>query len=170
MNILKKVVAFAFAVVIYSSSFAQDEGLLETIPETKQEFIESEKKLLATINWLENTALDQEETKHKKQYALLTAWIINSPTVTIEVNNRILTFTKKNSQLLIFFMAGWTKYCLQNNYSADLTKGNVAGIRSAIGIYKKGVGLKLDKEMQKLIDLDEKGELENWVIERLAKS
>jgi hypothetical protein len=118
--------------------------------------------------WLENTPIKEDEAKHKEQYALLTAWIINSPTVNIEVNSKVLPFTKKNSELLIFFMAGWTRYCLQNNYSKDITQGSLAGIKCAIKIYKAG-GLKKDKEMQKLVDLDDKGELEKWVSEQLAK-
>lgn len=66
-------------------------------------------------------------------------------------------------------MAGWTKYSLENNYSQDIPKGSIAGLRSAINVYKKGVGLKKDKEMEKLVQLEEKGELEKWVNEQLAK-
>jgi hypothetical protein len=66
------------------------------------------------------------------------------------------------------FMAGWIRYSLQNNYSKDQVQGTLAGIRCAAKVYKAGE-LKKDKEMQKLIDLDAKGELENWVKEKLAK-
>ena len=127
------------------------------------------KKVLGTINWLENTPLDQDEKKHQTQYALLTAWITNSPSVTLEINANVLTFTKKNDVLIMFFMAGWTKYALENNYSKDNTKGSLAGIRSAMNIYKKGVGVKKDKEMEKLVQLEDKGELEKWVSDQLAK-
>ncbi|MBC7934857.1 MAG: hypothetical protein H7Y86_05810 [Rhizobacter sp.] len=169
MHTVKKMIAFVVSVIIYSCSFAQEGNLLETLPVTKQEFIDSEKKLLATIDWLENTPLDQDESKHKSQYAILIAWLTNSPTVTIAVNSNILTFTKKNSELLIFFMAGWTKYCLENNYSTDTVKGNLAGVQTAIKIYKKAVGLKKDKEMQRLVEIEDKGELEQWVKDRLSK-
>ena len=66
-------------------------------------------------------------------------------------------------------MAGWTKYSLENNYSKDNVKGSIAGIRSAIKVYKQGVALKKDKEIQKLIDLEDKGELEKWVLDQLSK-
>lgn len=148
---------------------AQTDTLLTELPTTKDEFIESEKRVLATINWLESTPLDQEEDKRKSQYALLTAWIINSPTVTIEVNSKTLTFNKKNDNLLMFYMAGWSRYALLNHYSKDVVQGNLAGIRMAMGIYKKGVGVKKDKEMEKLIKLEENGELEKWVKDQLGK-
>jgi hypothetical protein len=114
-----KLVLSLFLLIIgaVSHSFAQESDLLDALPTTKEEFIQSEKKVLATINWLENTPLDQDEKKHQEQYAFLTAWITNSPTVTIELNANVLTF----------------------------------------------------KEMEKLVQIEEKGELEKWVNEQLAK-
>jgi hypothetical protein len=169
MKMIKHFLAFALFFTTCFTSFSQTDELLDALPTTKDEFINSEKKVLATINWLENTPLDQEADKRKAQNALLVAWITNSPTVTLEISAGVLTFTKKNSELLIVFMGGWTKYSLENNYSKDKIKGNLAGIQSAIKVYKKGISLKKDKEMQKLIELDEKGELEKWVTDQLAK-
>jgi hypothetical protein len=160
------ITAFLLCLTMYVS--AQQSQLLSNIPETKEQFISSEKNVLATIDWMENTPIDQEKDKHKEQYALLLGWLTNTPTITLEINANILIFTKKNSELLMFFMAGWTKYSLENNYSNDVLQGNLAGIRSAINIYNEG-GLKKDKKMQKLVELDEKGELEKWVSEELKK-
>ena len=154
--------------VSFIVTIAQESKLLSELPETKEQFIASEENVLATINWLDNTPITEEEAKHKEQYALLLAWLTNSPTVTIKMNANILDFTKKNNELLIFFMSGWTKYALENNYSKDVVQGSLAGIRSAINIYNKG-GLKKDKRMQKLVDLDANGGLEEWVSDQLSK-
>ncbi|MBP8115077.1 MAG: hypothetical protein KAY50_06960 [Chitinophagaceae bacterium] len=168
MKSLKTVLFFYLTFTTIYTSFAQSNDMLDKLPVTKEEFVASEKKVISTIQWLEDTPLDQDTEKRKAQYALFVAWITNSPTVTISVNSRVLTFTKKNSDLLIIFMGGWTKYCLENNYSSDELKGNIAGIKSAIKVYKKGIGLKKDKAMDKIIELDDKGELEKWVTEQLA--
>lgn len=169
MKANKLVLAFCLTLFTYSISFAQSNELLDKLPSTKDEFIASEKKVISSINWLEDTPLDQEAEKRKAQYALFIAWLTNSPTVTVEVDSKILTFTKKNSDLLIIFMGGWTKYCLENNYSTDNVKCNVAGLKSAIKVYKKDIGIKKDKAMDKIIELDDKGELEKWVTEQLSK-
>jgi hypothetical protein len=169
MKTLKSILTLLLLLGAYSTSFAQDTELLDELPKTKEEFVQSEKKVLATINWLENTPLDEDAKRHQQQYALLTGWITNSPTVTITLNASIVNFTKKNSELIMFFMAGWTKYSLENSYSKDETKGNIAGVRCAINVYKKGVGLKKDKAMEKLVQLEDKGELEKWVADQLAK-
>lgn len=166
MNLLKPIVT-SLLLIITLSAFAQQQAeLLSELPKTKEEFVKSEPNVLATIDWLENTPVNEEKDKHKVQYALLLGWLSNSPTVTVTLNSKVLTFTKKNEELLMFFMAGWTRYALENDYSKDIEKGSLAGIRSVIKVYQKG-GLKKDKNIQKLIDLDEKGELEAWVAKKM---
>lgn len=154
----------SFLLTITELAVGQD--LLKELPQTKEEFVASEKSVLATIDWLENTPFDTQAEKRSEQKALFAAWLTNSPTVTVELNANVLTFTKKNPDLLITFMGGWTRYSLQNNYSTDIVKGSLAGIRSSIKVYK-AMSLKKDKELDKLIALDEKGDLENWVRSKL---
>lgn len=164
---------FSFLIVtclIACSTFslnAQKAELLSVLPQTKEEFVASEKNVLATIDWLENTPINQETELRKAQNALLVGWVTNSPTVTIELSAGVLDFTKKNQELLMLFMAGWTRYSLLNNYSRDKVKGSTAGIQCAIKSYKLG-DYKKDKEIQKLIDLDENGGLEKWVAGKLS--
>ncbi len=149
-------------------AFAQTAELLKELPKNKEEYLASEKNVLATIDWLENTPVHQEEQKHKEQYTLLIGWITNSANVTIEINESTTPFTKKNGDLLIFFLGGWTRYSLTHNYSNDVVQGSVAGIKSVLKMYQTGE-FKKDKDMKKLLELEEKGELENWVMEQLGK-
>ena len=166
---IKTALTFLFvASILAIPSNALGQELLNDLPANKEEFISSEKKVLATIDWLETTPFDKEEEKRTNQKALFVAWLTNSPTVTLEINADVLTFTKKNPDLLITFMGGWTRYSLQNNYSSDNVQGSLAGIKSAIKVYKN-LSLKKDKEMEKLIELEGKGELEAWVKDKMSK-
>jgi hypothetical protein len=144
------------------TTVAQEAKPLSELPETKEEFVASEPNVIATVDWLEDTPIDEQEDKHKMQYALLIGWLTNSPTVTITMHEFVMDYTKKNSELLVIFMGGWTKYSLQNEYSADAVQCNLAGLRSMIKVYKTGK-LKKDKKMQELVDLEEAGGLEAWV-------
>jgi hypothetical protein len=167
MKTIKQFLLLSALSIFSFNVFAQD--LLESLPGSKEEFIKSEPRVLNTINWLENTPMDQQEAKRQQQKALFVGWITNSPTVTIEVNSNILTFTKKNAELLIIFMGGWTRYSLQNSYSQDIYQGTLAGVKAAIKVYKMDNGIKKDKAMDKIITMDENGELEKWVKEQLEK-
>ena len=144
-------------------------SLLDPLPTTKEEFIKSESAIIDLVDWLENTPLDQATDKRKKMYAILLAWLTNSPPVTVEVNEKVTPMSKKNPDLLAIFLGGWTKYSLQNSYSKDLVKCNLAGIKSVVKVYKMGVGIKKDKDIEKPVDLDSKNELEAWIVSKLGK-
>lgn len=166
---MKKIISISCTLLLLTiSSAIFTQNLLTELPTTKEEFVESEEQVLATINWLETTPFDEQEDKREKQKALLLAWLTNSPTVTLELNADVLTFTKKNPDLIIIFMGGWTKYSLENNYSSDNIQGSLAGLKSVIKVYKN-LSLKKDKEVENLIELDNNGELENWVKEIMGK-
>lgn len=152
--------------ILANTVYAQD--LLVDVPKTREDFIASEKNVVATIDWLENTPLNQEEEKRKDQNALLIRWITDSPTVSLEINADVIPFFKKTPELLPIFMGGWTRYAIQNNHSKDAVEGSIAGLRSAIKVYKTGL-LKKDKEMEKLVERDNNGELESWVKSKIKK-
>jgi hypothetical protein len=171
-NFLKMKIRLLLMACLYFSLGvrAQTDSLLHNpLPTTKEEFTASEPKVLNTINYLETTPIDKQHDAWRDQAAMLMAWLTNSPEVTVDIDSKTVTFGNKNPELLMIFMGGWTKYVLQNGYSQDKVQANVAGIKSAIKVYKLGNGLKKDKEMDKLIKLDDGGGLEAWVVAQLGQ-
>ena len=143
--------------------------MLDSLPKTKAEYIRSEPEVINTIDWLENSPINQQVGRRKKLNANFLAWLTNSPTVSIDLNEKTTPFTKKNPELLFIFMGGWTKYSLQNGYSKDALKCNMAGIKSSIKVYQMGNGLLKDGEMDKIIAMDSNNELEAWVKSQLGQ-
>lgn len=166
MTSLKITILSLFAVLTFNLS-AQDSKLLSKVPETKEEFIASEPQVIASIDWIENTPMDQDEEMRKFQYSMLLQWMTNSPTVTLELSGYLSDYTKKNTDLLFIFMGGWTRYALQNEYTKDEVPCNLAGLQSMIKVYKAGK-LKKDKKMDELVALEASGGLEAWLKEKLA--
>jgi hypothetical protein len=64
-------------------SFSQDLILLNSLPTTKEEFIKSEPAVINTVDWLENTPLNQETDKRKLLNANFLAWVTMPVTPTI---------------------------------------------------------------------------------------
>jgi len=169
MKLLLNLLLIAGSILCTQRLSAQTDKLLETLPKSKEEYTASEPNVINTVNWLEDTPLDQDADKRQAQTTLLVGWLTNAPQVSVTIDAKMMPFVTKGTEvLMVMFMGGWTKYCLQNNYSKDRVQCNLAGIRSAIKVYKKG-GLKKNKDMQKLITLDDKGELEQWVKDTLKK-
>ncbi len=160
MNHLKKIL-FVFFISLGFSGIAQEVEPLTKVPK-KKEFKSSEPNFVASVNWIENTAFDEDAEMHEQQYALIVGWMSDSPDVTITLNGYVLDYIRVNKDLLAFFMGAWGKYSIENGYSNDLFQCNLAAVRSMINIYKTGK-MKTDSKMQELVDLDAGGKLEDWV-------
>ena len=152
-----------FIVLLLSISINSIAQAPEKLPGTKEEFVSSEKDFISAVKWLETTAIGKDMDARVKTNAWVLAWLTNSPTVTIEVRSSILKIFDKNPQLMLVFMGGYGRYCLENNYSKDDFKCNLAGIKAAISCYNLGGDVKKDKNLTKVIEKDGEGKLEEWL-------
>lgn len=162
---MKSIVALAALCCLLLSmpAAAQDMEVPSKLPTTKEEFVKSEAEFIKATQWLENTPVGTTTDKRKQMNGWVLAWITNSPTVTITVLAPLLKPFEKNPDLMIVFMGGYARYCLQNNYSKDELKCNTAGMKSAINCFNLGGDLKKDKNLSKVVDEDKDGKLEEWV-------
>ena len=92
---------------------------LSKLPETKEDFINPEKDFIAEKKRLETTPVGTNEEKRTEINACIITSITNSPTVTINLRASILKVFDKNAQLLGVYMAGCSRYCIENNYSKE---------------------------------------------------
>jgi hypothetical protein len=168
MNLKKLCFSFFALLMLSSSGLAQNKKMLDSLPKTKADYVRSEPAVINTIDWLENSPINQQVARRNQLNKKLQLWIANSPTVRIKLNEKITSFSKKNHELLFIFMGGWTKYSLQNAYSNDSVKCNLAGVRSAMKVYLLGNGILKDEEMEKIITINSNNQLEAWVRSQLV--
>lgn len=131
----------------------------------KEDYAKYEADIITASKWLEETALDQDEDKRKEVSSFVMKWIIGSPTVTIDLSDKISKIYGKNAQLLINYMAAYSAYWLQNKSSATKPAATKAGLISMMNVYKKDINIKKSKEMEKLIKLTEDGNLDKYIAE-----
>jgi hypothetical protein len=130
----------------------------------KKDYAKYDHDIIACVYWLENTPLDQEDEKRTAANGFLIKWLSGTPDVSVSLNSEIVTkYTDKNPQLLVLFLGGWSRYALKNNYSKDQRKGYYEGFKSMIIVYRKGVGIKKDKDMAHLVKVFDEGKLEPWI-------
>ncbi len=164
---MKKMI-FTFSALLFLISvitMAQDFEIPKNyVLKAASDYAKYEKDIIACANWLENTPLNVDEQKRLDANAFLMKWLTGSPTVSISLNADIVTkCTDKNPDLLMLFLAGWTRFSLENNYSKDQQKGYFEGFKSMINVYNRGVSIKKDKDLEGIIELYNKGELEAWI-------
>jgi hypothetical protein len=162
-------ILIGFLLLISFNSFAQDYEAPSSPLSTKENYVTSEKDVIAADKWLEATPIGQQMDKRKQVNAWVMMWITGSPTVTINMREPIIKPFEKNPDLMLVFLAGYARYSLENNYSKDEIQSTVAGLRSVIKCYNSGGDVKKDKALSKVIDADKNGNLEDWVKEAMAK-
>jgi len=162
-SVFTGLILFTSAIVI-----AQDYQPPADQPGTKDEYIKSEKDLIAAAKWLESTAITKDDLTRKKTSAWVIVWVSNSPTVNVTIYGGVIKPFDKNPDLLGVFMAAYARYVIENNYDKDVFKGNLAGIKSVINCCNLGGSLKKDKNLTELLEADKEGKLEDWLNKAMA--
>lgn len=145
----------------------KDFDVPKKVPKSEKEFKKSEPDFMKAVLWLETTPIDTTTNQRVKMNAWVLMWISDCPYITVSIKAGLANIFQKNSHLMLVWIGGYAKYCIENNSKDDL-KANTAGIRSAINCYKLGGQVIPDDAMQKVIDADKEGKLEDWVKEAMG--
>ncbi|MBN2089446.1 hypothetical protein JW964_07525 [candidate division KSB1 bacterium] len=137
--------------------------------ETKTDYEQYESQVLECIDYLENSPLNKDIEKRKQASTFLMKWISGTPKVKIVIEGYLLDLVEKNSDFIMIFIGGWTRYALENPDQKDSLLGNLAGLKSIIKVYTSGEGVKKDDKVQKLVKMDEKNKLETWLKSKIQK-
>ena len=130
--------------------------------ETEADYKRTEPYVLKTIEWIQNTPLNEQKELRTKANAFLLIWLTGSPTVTVEIGPNMVT--ESCEECLMIFLSGWTKYSLSNNYSKDKAEGALAGAEAVIAFYKKNKSaLGRQPEIEKWIKKQKKGQLKKYI-------
>lgn len=133
--------------------------------ETRDDYIASEKLVLESIEWAQNTPLTSSPAKRKEVNAFLFKWMSGSPTVTIDLVGGLIP--ADCSECLMSFLNGWVKYSLENDYSDNKVDCAMAGVESTIAFYEKNKSaLGKQSDIEKLIKRKNKGQLRKYVEEQ----
>lgn len=168
LNTMKKITFFTITILLLvgQTTFAQDFEIPKNVHlEKKSDYTKYETAVLNGINWLEQTNVEEQLVKREKISAFVLQWIMGTPSFSIGLQTFQLKLTKKNPELILSFLGGWTKFAIENPSEKENTiKANIAGFQSLIKVYasNKGHGMKKDKKIEKLIKLNSL-EFEKWV-------
>ncbi|MFI2744158.1 hypothetical protein ACG2LH_15600 [Zhouia sp. PK063] len=150
--------------------FGQDFEMPKNIKlEQKSDYIKYEKDVLNAINWLENTSILEQTNKREITSAFVSKWIMGTPTISVGLQAFQMDFTKKNPELLLSFLGGWTRFAIENpSEKDDAIKANIEGLKSLMKVYSanKGKGIKKDNKIEKLMKLSPE-DLKEWVRKRV---
>lgn len=160
------VLSFGFATSVHAQAFEIPDFYSFETPEDYETY---EQDVLAGINWLLETPMDEQTAKRQKTNAFVLKWMTGTPKVTLQINPNVLPFMTTSPELLIVFMAGWTKHALEQQAYKEPRSGTLAGLEAVIAFYTKNkAAMGKDKNVEKFIKLQKKGELQAFVEKEVA--
>lgn len=136
---------------------------LNYVLKSKDDYAHYEGDIIKTADWIQNTAWSAQPEKMEAATQFFLKWIKGTPSVTIRLTESVMSLSDKNPQLGFVYMAQYAKYALQHKADFDANRASVEAIRALITKYNVEPSYKKDDEIEELIILDKKGELNDWI-------
>lgn len=159
---------FLFFFLLFSNLLLAQTVDWETLQNAELEEVEDykeiEPQILKLIDWLGNYSLEHQNRQFAN--AQFIRWISGSASVTIELHPYVMEYNKKNTDFMVLFMAGWSKYVLKNpDKKEDKIEGHLAGVNYFLDFYEKGkdFGVKKDRKVAKLLKKRKAGKLKEFI-------
>jgi hypothetical protein len=117
---------------------------------------------LQTSNYLLSTPVKKNDINRQKSLQFIIKWMSGTPDYSFNITDAIDRIGKGNTDLLGIYMAALTKYSLENKEAAKDPKQVKLNAMILLLEYceNKNNNLKLTKQLKKLAEAKEKGELE----------
>lgn len=132
-----------------------------------EDYPKYEEDIVKFVNWMQNTPVGTEPEQRQAITAFVLEWITGTPAFTIELMEGIVPYADCGDCLMMF-LGGWSRYMIQTRDFDNKFKGNLAGTETVIAFYKENKkALGKNKEIEKLIKLQEKGSLEEFIKENM---
>lgn len=132
---------------------------------SKDDYAKYEPAIIDAAKWLEATDLDKEVDKRKDVNSFVLRWVSGSPTISIDITEKLAKLYGKNAQLLGIYLASYARNFLENKNTATRFSATKAALTSMMNVYKKGIDISKSKEMEKLIKLTDENKLDDYISE-----
>lgn len=133
----------------------------------KEDYAKSEPLFLQVTEWLTETDLDQQEELRMQSNAFMMQWVMGSPTVNVGIGDQLVALFVKNPQLLAIYMANYARFCISNKENKSTLEPGKAGLLAVAKVYKKGIGVKKNKALDKLTAAVDKNALDDYITNNL---
>ncbi len=137
---------------------------------TKEDFQQYESTVKSCMEWLIRTPRSENTAKRIAVEEFTVKWIKDTPYLTVVIEPYVMKLAKKNPDLLLTFMFGYTAYQLQHPENKALLTPHVAGLENLAKDYTLNKAtFKEDEKIEEILELQKKGEISAWVKTQLSQ-
>lgn len=154
----------ALLLVSFSASAQSYDVPKNYVLKTRDDYAKYEPDVIKTADWLQQTRWKAQVQKTEEANQFLLKWAKGTPAVTIRLIEAVMNLSDRNPQLGFIYMAQYSKYVLEHKQGFDINNANIVAVRALIAKYSAEPLHKPDEDIEHLIELDNRGELNDWVI------
>ena len=136
--------------------------------EVAEDYAQYEQDVVNAIEWVLNTPVDEQLSKRVKANAFIMKWLTGSPTVKVEIHPEIVSFIDSGHDLMMPFLGGWTKYCIETKDYDNKVAGNLAGLEAVMEFYEEN-DLPKNKKIEDYIKLHKNDKLKGYIERRVSQ-
>jgi len=157
---------------LFNLSFAQSLPDFDAIKlDKKEDFnLTADNAALQAADFLLSTPLEKDNINRLKSLQYIIKWMSGTPDYSFTLDEQATKFAKKNDDLLGLYMAAMTKYVLENKAdSKDQNKIKLNAVKLIIAYARDEKNkVKINSELKKAIEADEKGQLSEYLNIKLS--
>jgi hypothetical protein len=128
-----------------------------------EDYIKYEADVIKTADWLMRTQWDAEPVKTEAATQFILQWAQGTPDVVIELKQAVMDISDTNPQLGFIYMSQFCKYAIQHKTGFEKIPANQAALKAVIEKYNMEPTHKRDNDVEKLIELNKNGKLQEWI-------
>ncbi|TKC05514.1 hypothetical protein FA048_17465 [Pedobacter polaris] len=163
---MKKGALFFFLFLIgIHYSYSQDLPILKHVKLNKKvHFKDTEALVLKVINYLFETPIDKKNNARTEAGQFLIKWMNGTPEYTFYLEEKETNFFNTDSDLMLMYMAGLTKFTLENKEVKDQKTLVIGALKSVLPYLNNQENKKRwSTELWQLNEANQKGKLEEFL-------
>ena len=159
---MKKLFLFFLLIVVAGKCFSQSLPRFEQYKFDKtSDYKLADSAALQTANFLLSNPIDQNVPTRLKAGQFVMRWMEGTPDYTFSLEQNAIRYLSGNVDLMLMYMASMAKYALETK-SNDVKITTINGVKILLGYVNSPINnVKKDKNLKKLSDANDKGNLED---------
>ncbi|WP_116106566.1 hypothetical protein [Lewinella sp. IMCC34191] len=158
----------AFSLFCGTFAFAQEISIPNVNYRTEADYTAQNEKVIEVVDHLRRFPADVYESRRKEAVSYLTQWLVGTPDVTVELHAFAMPYLQYGESMAIF-MGSYAKVDLQDPEADEFAK-NMTALESVAEYYLDNTDVfGRDKQLDKLVKMQEKDKLTKLVAKELEK-
>ncbi|RBL92056.1 hypothetical protein [Chitinophaga flava] len=129
----------------------------------KEDYPKYEPLVISAAEWLVETDIDKQTDIRQATNIFILRWTTGSPNVSIVIEKPHMKLLDNNPPLIPVYLANYASYCISHQSYKDQIEPTKSALIAISKVYKKGIGVNKNKALEKLAEVIERQQLDEYV-------